>query len=154
MAQLMVVLISIIAACGASPPASPSVRGGAVGGTERLITDLAGAGARAVEAGSFDPTPLSGRATLLCLDGEEVRVYAFSSEQERVAAASRIDPNDASKVGTAIIAWAGNPRFWQRDRILVLYLGGDEAIESLLSSVLGPPFARGLGRLALPGTDC
>jgi hypothetical protein len=41
--------------------------------------------------------------------------------------------------------WIGPPRLWQRDRVLVMYLGDGAATETLLSSVLGPPFARGEG---------
>jgi hypothetical protein len=57
-------------------------------------------------------------------------------------------------VGTAIVEWAGRPRFWQGNRILVLYLGESAATEALLTSVLGPPFAEGPGRAPLQVRDC
>jgi hypothetical protein len=145
---LLLVLSLMAAACGGSPPGVPD-------GVQRLIGDLSAAGGRIVEAGSFDAAPLSGQAALMCVNGQEVRVYSYPSDQERAAAASRIDPTDPSNVGTAIIDWAGNPRFWQRDRIVVLYLGRDQATEALLTTILGPPFARGLGRDPGPrGLDC
>jgi hypothetical protein len=90
---------------------------------------------------------------VVCVDGEEVRVYSYPSEEERAAVASRIDPNDPSNVGTSIIEWDGWPQFWQRDRILVLYLGNDEPTIELLTGLLGEPFAQGLARpQLLPGT--
>lgn len=46
---------------------------------------------------------------------------------------------------------AGNPKFWQRGRILVLYLGNDPAVEGDINTVLGQPFARGQG--LAPGPD-
>jgi hypothetical protein len=47
--------------------------------------------------------------------------------------ASRIKPDDPSNLGTSIVEWAGRPRFWQRDRILVMYLGESAATEALLT---------------------
>ena len=82
---------------------------------------------------------------LLCVGREEVRVYLFPTEQARAAAAGTIDPKDPSHIGTSIVEWSGNPRFWARDRVIVLYVGSDAATEGLLTSVIGPPFARGVG---------
>lgn len=42
---------------------------------------------------------------------EEVRVYLFATDEEADAAAARIDPDDPSNVGDAIVEWAGTPRF-------------------------------------------
>ena len=123
-----------------SPSNSPAAGGNGVGG---LISALAAANAPVRQAETFDPTPLRGQGVLLCVGREEVRVYVFASEQERATAATSIDPSDPSHVGTSIVEWMGNPRFWQRDRILVLYLGTDAPTDRLLTSVMGPPFARG-----------
>jgi len=84
--------------------------------------------------------------------GQQVDVYVYETEQERAAVAGKIDPTDPSHFGTdVIIEWAGNPRFWQQDRIIVLYLGNDPSVEAVITSVLGQPFARGQGRS--PGPD-
>ncbi|HSH21300.1 MAG TPA: hypothetical protein VK992_01620, partial [Candidatus Caenarcaniphilales bacterium] len=69
------------------------------------------------------------------------------------ARAATIDPDDPSNIGTSIVEWAGEPKFWLRDRVLVLYLGTDEQVEDGLVSVLGEPFARGEGRPPLGGDD-
>ena len=104
-------------------------------------------------AGTFEASPFAGDATLLCVNDEEVRVYTYLTDQERAAVANSIDPSDPSKVGTALIAWAGDPRFWQSARMLILYLGPDQATEGLLTTLLGQPFSRGLGRGAGPGSS-
>ena len=103
--------------------------------------------------GSFATDPIGGEGISLCVEGQVVNVYVFPTVEEREAAASRIDPDDPSNVGTAMIEWAGNPRFWAADRLLVLYLGRDPAVEAGITSVLGSPFARGEGRAPLPGPD-
>ena len=141
---LNMLLATLLVACAApqiSP--SPSAPGS---GVEGLVDALAAASAPIRRADSFDTTPLLGQGVLLCVGHEEVRVYVFTTEQERLAAASRINPTDPSQIGTSIVEWTGNPRFWQRDRILVLYLGTDAPTEDMLTSVMGPPFAQGQGR--------
>lgn len=136
----------ILTACGGSPTTSVTPGGPAPDGLELLVADLEAAGADVGDAGTFDPAPISRRSRMLCVNGHKVSVYIYASELDRQATASDIDPRDPSHVGRTIIEWAGDRRFWQRDRIIVLYLGEDPATEMLLSSLLGPPFARGLGR--------
>ncbi|MGI8928524.1 MAG: hypothetical protein ACR2H0_03520 [Candidatus Limnocylindrales bacterium] len=121
-------------------------------GPEGLIADLSDAGADAEVSDSFDGEPLAAVQTIVCVNGEDVRVFAYGTEQERVAASAGIDPTDPSHVGTSIVEWDGWPKFWQRDRILVLYLGRDEATIDLLTELMGDPFAQGLDRpQRLPG---
>ena len=107
---------------------------------------LRAADAEVRETGAFNTEPLSGQGIGLCVAGQQVSVYVYRTPQEREAVAGRIDPTDPSNLGTSIVEWAGNPKFWQADRIIVLYLGNDPAVESGISSVLGQPFARGQGR--------
>lgn len=122
-----------------TPRATPTFRQGLAG----LVDDLTEAGAEATVADSFDGQPLAFEQVTVCVDGEIIRVFSYSSEQERGAVASRIDPTDPTNVGTGIVEWDGWPKFWQRDRIIVLYLGSDQATIDLLSGLMGDPFAQG-----------
>lgn len=144
----------LVAGCGwsASAGSSPSTSGD---GPEALIADLQRAGATTTNQGSFTPDPFPGKGVSLCVNGQPVNVYVFASAAEREQASGGIDRTDPFHVGTAIVEWIGSPRFWERDRILVLYLGPDPAVEALVTSVLGPPFARGgLGRPPQPPETC
>lgn len=116
-----------------------------------LASALESAGADVRELGSFNPDPLGGRGVILCVAGQEVRLYVFDTEKEREAVSTRIDPDDPSNLGTVMVSWAGQPKFWQAQRLLVLYLGIDPAVEAGLTSILGQPFARGQGRDPGPG---
>lgn len=116
------------------------------GGVDGLKVNLEAAGAAVAEQATFDGEPLSGRGVRLCVNGQEVDVYVYHYAADRVADAGLIDPDDPSHIGRAIAEWQGRPRFWQRDRIIVLYLGSDEVTERLLTSLLGRPFAQGRGR--------
>ena len=83
----------------------------------------------------------------LCLEGQQVSVYAYETEEQADAVARSIDPRDPSHVGrTMIVDWAGNPTFWQRGGLIVLYLGSEPDVTATLTSVLGQPFASGPGR--------
>jgi hypothetical protein len=149
----VILALAVVAGCQGTSPSSPTPS--RIDGVEGLVSDLSASGASARAAGTFTADPLPGQGTLLCVGQEAVRVYSYASPEERAQVAARIDPRDPSKVGTAIVEWTGSPRFWQRDRILVLYLGSDAATEALLTAVLGQPFARGPGgRAGLPTRDC
>lgn len=141
--MLAIAVAVLLAAC--SVPATSPSPSPAKSGVEGLVDALIAAGASVRQADRFDAAPLPGDGVLLCVGPEDVRVYVFPTDQARAAAAGTIDARDPSHVGTAIVEWTGNPRFWGRDRILVLYLGPDAATESLLTSIMGPPFARGVG---------
>jgi hypothetical protein len=119
---------------------------------DRFVAELTAAGVDADPVETFSTEPVGGQGHLICVGGEEVRVYLFASDDLVAASAARIDPDDPSNFGDAIIEWAGNPRFWQRGPMLVLYLGEDQAIEARITGVLGPPFAQGQGPgRGLPG---
>lgn len=120
-----------------------------------LVAELQDSGAMVEELGSFNPDPLPGAGQMLCVNGQTVRIYLYETEEESRAVAARIDSNDPSNVGNAIVEWRGNPRFWHRGSLLVLYLGDDPSTEDLLTSIIGPLFATGMGRDPGPGAaDC
>ena len=138
------VLLAMVACSGS--PGSDAIPTGGGAEPDRLIAELAEAGSEAEPSEAFATNPLGGKGHLICVGAEEIRVYLFESTEEASAAAGRIDPDDPSNLGDAMVAWAGNPRFWHRGSILVLYLGEDRDTENLLTEVLGVPFARGSGR--------
>jgi hypothetical protein len=146
-------LLSTLAICavvigcqpGAGEPGGQPSPALSADGPEALIADLLAAGVTARLGDRFTADPLPGQGIVLCVGKEAVQLYVFSSIRERVDAASRIDPKDPWHIGTSVVEWIGRPRFWQRDRLLALYLGQDAAMDNILRTVLGPPFASGEG---------
>ncbi len=151
----------ILAACaGGAAPSTPPTDGPATtpgpsatpseappaGGLTGLVAALEGAGAVVEPLDGFDGSPLSPNGSRICVDGEPVRAYVYSTPVASAEAASMIDPTDPTHIGTSIVEWDGSPRFWLFDTVLLLYLGADEATETRLTSVLGEPFARGAAR--------
>lgn len=121
---------------------------------DALVAELEKAGAPVTRLGSLPTMPLGGRGVALCVAGQKVRFNVYASVDEAARVAGTIDPTDPSHVGDSmIVEWQGDPRFWQRDRLLVLFLGAGRATEEVLTDVLGTPFAAGSGRRGDPTAD-
>ena len=166
------IVVAVSACVGAAPGSTPSglpTTSGSpppvifgtpepttAGGAEGLVADLVASGATAKVGSYFLAEPLPGEGIAVCVGAESVQVYVLRDHEAALAAASMIDRNDPSKVGTSIVDWAGRPRFWLRDRILILYVGDDAATDAALRNLLGEPFAeaRVPGRPPLPAPDC
>jgi hypothetical protein len=125
-------------------------------GAEALVADLVAAGMRAKLGSNFLAEPFPGEGVLVCVGTESVQTYLFRDHEAALAAASKIDRDDPSKIGTAIVDWVGRPQFWLRDRMLVLYVGDDARTDAALRTVLGEPFAEAdaSGRPFRPEPDC
>ena len=171
---LAALLLVSLAGCApsATPSATPTVGPGASptpprvifgtpvpttgDGAEALVADLVAGGATAKLGSFFLAEPLRGEGILVCIGTEAVQVYVQRDHEAALAVASTIDPQDPSKIGTSIVNWTGRPRFWLRDRIIVLYVGTDAATDTALRTLLGRPFAeaRQPGAPPLPAPDC
>ena len=125
-------------------------------GVEALVADLVAGGATAKLGSFFLAEPLRGEGILVCVGTEAVQVYVQKDHEAALAVSQMIDRDDPSKIGTAVVNWAGRPRFWLRDRIIVLYVGTDAATDAALRGLLGEPFAesRQPGPPPLPAPDC
>lgn len=126
---------------------------GPTDGPEKLVVDLEAAGATADVGALFSGDPFDAQGGLLCVGTEPVQLFVFGSVHDREEAVKKIDKANPSNMGTTMVDWNGRPRMWQRDRMIVVYLGEDAATETLLRSILGDPFASGEGRRALPGPN-
>jgi hypothetical protein len=119
------------------------------------VADLTAAGVTATEGSFFSTDPIGGEGKTVCVGEETVQVYQFIDHEAALAISRKIDPRDPSKVGSSLVDWAGVPRFWLRDRVIVLYLGQDAATDAALRALLGQPFAEGQpGRMPLPMPPC
>jgi len=130
----------------AASVATPSAR--IAEGVQGFVAELQRAGATvrtlAIESRKRRPA-LMRHTAVLCVNSERVSVYDFPDEEERARVTAQIDRDDPSDVGDAYIAWAGPPWYWERDRIVVVYVGGRSETQELLMSILGEPFARTSG---------
>ena len=83
--------------------------------------------------------------------GESVQVYEYTDSDEARAAAGSV-AEDGSQVAAGddltFIDWISTPHFYQRDRLIVVYVGEHDDVLNVLDGTLGDPFA---GASAYPG---
>ncbi len=134
----------------------PTPAATAASGVEGLVADLKARGVDAKMGSPFLAEPMGGQGMSVCVGAETLQVYAFFDHEAALAASVKINRNDPSNVGNAIVEWNGPPRFWLRDRVIVLYLGDNAATDAALRGLLGQPFAesREPGRGFLPNPPC
>ncbi|HRQ41592.1 MAG TPA: hypothetical protein PLD25_27040 [Chloroflexota bacterium] len=120
---------------------------------DTLIASLTAAGAAVVNNGRSGQGlfPVEGIGLWhLTVNDTNVNVYEFSDVAARDAVSSSISPRgDEYTVteggATVTTTWDGEglSRWWAADNSLVHYSGADTAVSTLLTTVLGPPFADG-----------
>jgi hypothetical protein len=131
---------------GAATPAAVS-HGGPVVDQVSLVDALRARGLTVEVAGGLTPDvpfPNAQTGTVLRLVGgglghiAEVQVYEYADPAAAAADAGQILPD--GNLPTAIIEWIGPPHFFRAGRLIVAYVGADQATVDLLTEVLGPPF--------------
>lgn len=71
----------------------------------------------------------------------EIQVFEYGDSESAAADAAEIGPD--GNPSTTMISWLATPHFYRSDHLIVLYVGDDQAVVDLLSTLLGPPFAGG-----------
>ena len=140
MARIHIAIFSLLAivGCTAHNPAAPSD----LVSVEALVRMLNHVGARASVAEQMprDAFPFfSVNAHRVLVDGETVHVFLYADPAGASADAARIDPS-GQPIGTQV-TWVNPPRFYARGQLIVLYVGRNRGVSSMLETVLGAPFA-------------
>ena len=78
------------------------------------------------------------------VNGADVQVFEYVDDTAREAESEQISP-DRSAIGTSMVTWVDQPNFWATGRVIVLYVGTDEATLDLLEGVLGKPSTQRTG---------
>lgn len=74
------------------------------------------------------------------VNNDTVQVYQYPDANSAKADADKISDNGMSVGGTSM-SWAGPPHFFQKDNLLVLYVGTNAQTIGTLESTLGVQFA-------------
>jgi hypothetical protein len=91
-----------------------------------------------VEQAIFEPVV----GQIIKVNGQDVQVFEFESEESAQTAAETISP-DGSSTSTTMITWIATPHFYRAGKVIVLYVGEDSGVLSVLAEVLGEQFAGG-----------
>ena len=76
----------------------------------------------------------------ITVNGADVQVFEYEDSKAMEAEASLVSP-DGSSVGTSMMMWVDKPHFYKAGRMIVLYVGSDQATQDLLEKILGSQFA-------------
>jgi hypothetical protein len=85
-----------------------------------------------------------GRAIIV--NEERVSVYEFVNEEAAEAEVALVSPDGfsiAREQGVRHINWLGTPHFYQRGRLIVIYVNENAKVRDWLEAFMGPQFAGG-----------
>jgi hypothetical protein len=105
-----------------------------------FLAALQRAGASAEVADPIEQIFFSTPGSIIKVNGMDVQVFEYESEQAMEAEVSQVAP-DGGSIGTSMVSWIDRPHFYKAGRIIVLYVGSDTTILNLLNNILGPQFA-------------
>jgi hypothetical protein len=77
---------------------------------------------------------------VISVGGVNIQVFEFQSDSDAQTASLTVS-KDGTEIGTSIIRWMDAPHFYTNGKLLVLYVGQNSEIISLLESFLGKQFA-------------
>jgi len=138
----LLVMSAVVSLSCSGNPAGPSGPGSA----EALVGALRQQGATVVrmEQMSRDLHCLAVGALRLAVNGENVYVFEYETAGAATRDASTVS-SDGSQISgggrACIFHWVGPPRFYQTDRLIVLYVGTNQDLIRTLDGLLGRPFA-------------
>lgn len=105
-----------------------------------LADDLRAAGLRVEDAGQVEQPFFSVPAHVYRVEGGDVQVYEFPSEEVASAEAAKVAPSGMT-IGTSSMHWMAPPHFFRRGRTIVNYLGDDARVLAELERLMGKQFA-------------
>lgn len=131
--------VVLLPGCGTPGPTAPDVSFSA----SMLTQALRDGGATVAAAGTEpqDSFPFFAVASRdLLVNGETVHVFEYSTAAKAAGDQARVT-DSGTPVGTSQVTWIEPPRFYQRGRIIVLYVGHSDDVSRRLEMILGRPFA-------------
>lgn len=106
--------------------------------TQDLLDSLAAQGYSVVSEGDVDQPIFPVVGMNYQTDDFPFQVYEFPEPQAAQAASRMVSP-DGAQIGDQTISWAGQPNFWCKGNLIVLYIGKEEAALDIFTSLLGEP---------------
>ena len=109
---------------------------------DALLTRLAASGAAVQSGGLATGSFFNGAGHIVYVNDAEIQVFEYKDAAALGADTANVSA-DGSRLGAAIIDWAGVPHFFRRGTLLAVYVGADPLVGHLLTAALGQQFAGG-----------
>ena len=131
---VLMLLIATLSACAPNTPAATLPPGG----IDQLVEDLKGAGAQVTLGDTVEQPFFSTPGRIIQVNGMDIMIFEFADEAAQQAATATISAGGFI-IGTSSVDWIDTPHFWAKDRMIVLYVGQNQAQIDLLGGLLGEP---------------
>ena len=111
-----------------------------------LIDDLRNEGATVESGGLVDQPFFSVQGRIIIVNGSNVQVFEYANEVAAESDAGLVS-DDGFQVGNAeegevtSVGWIASPHFFKDGKVIVIYVGDDTGVLSVLTEVLGAQFA-------------
>lgn len=137
---LLFIFVLATSGCGSNATPSPSSQPNTVQDLASLISTLQASGAT-VETGDPITQDFFGpEGHTLKVNGADLQVFEYENAEAMEKDASQVAP-DGGSIGTSMVDWIDTPHFYKAGRIIVLYVGSDQAVLDLLQKTIGSQFA-------------
>ena len=107
--------------------------------SDSVIDELRAAGLRVEDAGPIEQAFFSVPAHVYRVEGNDLQVYRYASDEAAAADAATVSPNGA--IGGAMPMWIAPPHFFRRGNTIAIYLGDNARVLTELERILGRQFA-------------
>ena len=105
-----------------------------------VAEELRAAGLRVEDAGQVEQPFFPVPAHVWLVEGGDVQVYQFASEDAAAAEAGKVSAN-GSTIGTSSMHWMAPPHWFRRGPTIVNYLGENARVLAELERLMGRQFA-------------
>ena len=109
-----------------------------------LLSKLRASGAIVEEVGEISRPFLGGEGRNIIVDGSNLQVYEYDT-QEAMEVEAKFVSLDGGEIKInnihTLIGWIDQPHYYKSGQIIVIYIGQDEEMTSLLEKLLGEQFA-------------
>jgi hypothetical protein len=148
---ILLIVATGLVGCGAQPAVVPPTSTGKVTDYASLLDALRGAGATVEPGDTLTDSVFSVAGRIIKVNGLDVQVYEYQDAAAAEAEAATVSPS-GSMIGTSIVEWIAPTHFYRAGKLIVLYVGADEALTRTLEALLGPQFAGGDASFQPPAT--
>jgi hypothetical protein len=114
--------------------------GGSVKNLVSLIDTIRSKNLEVIPSGEVTQDFFSVKGTAIAIKNQQIQVFEYPSNAEAQKDAMKIS-EDGSSIGTSMVTWIEPPHFYHKERLIVLYLGNDKEVISILESALGKQIA-------------
>ena len=105
-----------------------------------LADELRAAGLKVDDAGEVEQPFFPVPAHVYVVEGGDVQVYTFASDEVAESEAKKVSPN-GSTIGTSSMHWMAPPHWFRRGSTIVNYLGSNAKVLAELERLMGKQFA-------------